>query len=235
MSELAADYLAGLRLHSEDGLVAHLQGARQLGATAVSMGIGTLELAKIHEAALTTILSTPAGVVNEDAKTTRATVFFNEALTPIEKTHRSALAAAAELHGIHTDLDQRTRDLIASQGQVIQKIEERKSVENALRSSEEAAAELLVQSRMLEEELREMTRRTFSANEAERKQMSLHLQDTIAQTMLGIHVRLLALKSAVSLNHEDIAERIATTERLMAQSVKTIGSFASALNIDREN
>jgi len=234
MSDLPADYLVALRLHGEEGLDSHLQLARQLGATAVRMGIGTLKLAKIHEAALTTILSSSAGVVNEDVTTKRATAFFNEALTPIEKTHRSALAADAELHGVHTDLDQRTRDLVASQGQVVQEIEECKSVEDALRSSEEAAAELLVQSRTLEEELRVMTRRTFSANEAERKQMSLHLQDTIAQTMLGIHVRLLALKAAVSINHEDIAEQIATTERLMAQSVKTISSFANAIDRHHE-
>ena len=65
--------------------------------------------------------------------------------------------------------------------------------------------------------------------------MSLHLQDDIAQTMIGIHVRLLALKKAVSIKHEDFAEQITTTERLMAQSVKTIGSFANALDSHREH
>ena len=55
-----------------------------------------------------------------------------------------------------------------------------------------------------------MTRRLLSANEAERELMSLHLRDDIAQVMLGIHVRLLALKKAVSISHEDLAEKITT-------------------------
>ena len=235
MIALAADYLVALRLHDEDGLEAHLQMARQLGATAVRMGLGTLELAKIHAVALTTLLSTPVMAVNEVATTNRATVFFNEALTPIEKTHRSALETAAELQGIHADLDQRTKDLVASQHQVAREIEEHKSAEEALRTSEEIAADLFAESRMLEEELREMARRTLSANEAERKQMSLHLQDDIAQAMIGIHVRLLALKVAVTASHEDLAEQITSTERLMAQSVKTLSSFASAIDQYREN
>ncbi|MEZ5329409.1 MAG: hypothetical protein R3F19_30540 [Verrucomicrobiales bacterium] len=236
MSELAADYLAALRSHDEGGLEAHLRKARQLGATAVRMGLGTLELAKIHETALSTILTPPTMDANKVATTTsRATIFFNEALTLIEKTHRSALEKAAELNGIHADLDQRTKDLVASQRQVVREAEERKSAEDALRTSDETAADLLRESRMLEEELLEMTRRTLLADESERKQMSLHLQDDIAQAMLGIHFRLLALKKAVSISHEDLAEQITGTERLMAQSVKTISSFASALAIDREN
>lgn len=235
MSTFPADYLAALRLHDADGSEAHMRRARQLGATAVELGLGTLELAKIHETALTTILSTPATVVNEDVTTNRATIFFNEALVPIEKTHRIALEAAADLHGIHTDLDRRTRDLAASQHEVVREMKERKSAENAFRASEETAAELLVESRMLEEELLEMTHRTLSADEAGRKQISLHLQGDIAQAMLGIHIRLLALKKAVSINHEDFVEQITATERLMAQSVKMISSFADAIDRDHEN
>ncbi|MGK0186280.1 MAG: signal transduction histidine kinase [Verrucomicrobiales bacterium] len=235
MRKLSANYLAALRLHDKDDLESHLQIAQNLGVTAVDLGLGTLELAKIHAAALTAILTSPTSAKDEEVRTIRASHFFNEALTPIEMTHRSAVNAAAELHGIRTDLDQRTKDLVASQRQLAREIEERKSTEDALRTSEENAADLLVDSKILEEELRAMTRRTLSANEAERKQMSLHLQDDIAQAMLGIHVRLLALKVEVSTSNEDLTEQITGTERLMAQSVKSIGSFASALNIDREN
>lgn len=234
MTEFAADYLSALRLHAEDGLEAHLQKARQFGATAVRMGVGTLELAKIHEAALTTILSSPKIVMTEEATTNRATIFFNEALTPIEKTHRSALKAAEELHGVHADLDQRTKDLVISRHQLAQEREARKLAENALRTSDEKGSDLLIESQMLEAELLEMVRRTLSADEAERKQMSLHLQDHIAQAMLGIHVRLLALKATVSISHENVSEQITTTERLLAQSVKTISNFANAMERHHE-
>jgi signal transduction histidine kinase len=234
LSKLSTDYRAALCLHDND-TEAHALIAQQLGATAVEMELSTLDLAKIHDAALTELLSSPSSPTSEDITTSRASVFFNEALTPIEKTHRSALDAAADLHEIHTDLDQRTKDLAASQREVIREKKERKKAELALRSSEETAAELIAESRMLEEELREMTRQTLSATEADRERMSLHLQDEIAQAMLGIHVRLLALKKAVSISHEDIAEQITTTERLIAQSVKMISSFANALDRNHEN
>jgi signal transduction histidine kinase len=235
MTTFAADYHAALSLHDEDGLDAHLQKALQLGTTAVRMGVDTLELAKIHEAALTTILSSPAKAMNVDATTNRATIFFNEALTPIEKTHRSALEAAEELHETNTDLSQRNKDLVVSKRKIAQEKEERKLAENALRTSEEKGSDLLVESQLLEAELLEMVRRTLSANEAERKQMCSRLQDDIAQEMLGIHVRLLALKAAVKINQEDVTTQISTTERLMAQSVKTISSFAKAMDRHHEN
>jgi len=230
MSKLSADYLAALRLHGDDdGLETHLQMARKLGAAAVELGLGTLGLAKLHDAALTTILSAPTLAASKDATTSRASIFFNEAILPIEKTHRSALEAAVELHGINADLDQRTADLAASQRKVMREMKKRKTSEAALRTSEETAADLLVESRLLEEELREMTRRTLSANEVERERMSLHLQDEIAQTLLGIHVRLLALQKTIGISRELLAKQITSTERLMAQSVKTIGSFANTL------
>ena len=234
LSKLSADYGTALRLHDRD-TEAHLLKARQLGAAAVEMDLSTLDLAKIHDAAMTDLLSSPTSPGREVITTTRAAIFFNEALTPIEKTHRIALEAAAELHGIHTDLDQRTKDLAASQREVVREKKERKTAERALRTGEETATELLRDSRMLEEELREMTRQTLSAAESERERMSLHLQDDIAQAMIGIQVRLLALKKSVSMSHENIAEQISTTESLMAQSVKMISSFANAIDHSCEN
>lgn len=203
--------------------------ARQLGATAVEQGLGILELAKIHDASLTELLppSLLAGGTNDS--TARAMIFFNEALTPIEKTHRSALDAALELNEIHTVLDQRTEELAVSLSEVQREAGERRSAEDALRTSEETASVLLAESRVLEEELREMTHRNLSANEAERKHISLQLRDEIAQTLLGIHVRLLVLYKEVSACQEGLSEQIAATQRLVAQSVKTIGSFAGTL------
>lgn len=228
ISKFSADYLSELRLHVEDRLAAHEQVARDLGTKAVDLGLGTFELARIHNSAITDILATLAPDSDEDATTTCASIFFYEALTPIEKTHRSAREAALQLHEIKTDLNQRTQELATSQFKVRQETEGRKSSEAALHTSGETAAELIVASRCMEEELRELARRSLSATESEREQMSLQLQGEIAQTLLGIHVRLLSLKRMISISHEDFAEQIATTQGLLTQSVKAISSFANA-------
>jgi len=235
LSKFSTDYLSALRLHLEDGSAEHLKWAQNLGAKAVELGLGTLDLAKIHDSALTKTLTTPMPGSDENAATTSASNFFYEALTPIEKTHRSALEAARHLHEISSHLNQRTKELAASQLKVRKETKERKSSEAALHTSGETAAELIDASRRLEVELCELTRRSLSASETEREQMSLHLQGKIAQTLLGIHVRLLSLKKLISISHEDFAEQIATTQGLLAQSIKSIGSFASALDIHREN
>lgn len=236
ISQLAADYLAALRLYDEeDGGESHLQVAHSLGEAAIKAGLGTLELAKIHVAVLADLLSAPASSAEEEERTARAAIFFNEALIPVEKTNRSALEADRELQQVKIDLRQRTEDLATSQRAVKREIEERKLTEDALHSRKEIAAELLEESRDLEEMLREMTHRSLTANEAEREQMSLHLQDEIAETLLGTHVKLLALKKAVSISHDDIAQQIATTQSLMAKSVETISLFASSLSNQHEN
>ncbi|MFT5105549.1 MAG: signal transduction histidine kinase [Verrucomicrobiales bacterium] len=235
MTKLSADYLAALRLLVEGGLEPGLQAAANLGATADKLRLSSLELARIHHAALTAILTIPTFAKDEGFRILRASFFFNEALTPIEKTHRSALESKAELCGTHKNLSQTLEDLLVSQRQMVRQIEELKSAGDALRTSEETAAYLLVESRTMEEALLAVTRRNLSADETERKQMSLRLQDDIAQAMLGIHVRLSALKVAVSVSHEDLAGQITSAERLMAESIESIARFASSFDTDREN
>ncbi|MDF1811247.1 MAG: hypothetical protein P1V20_03505 [Verrucomicrobiales bacterium] len=230
IKKLAAEYLVALRLHNEDDGDSHLETARKLGETAGELGLGTLKLAKMHVAALSDILSAPDSAAGEEAITAQATIFFNEALMQVEKTNRIALDAALELRKVKTDLNQATEDLATSRHAVKREIEDRELTESALLSRRDLADELLRESRHLEEKLREMTHRSLTANEAERQQMSLFLHNEIAQTLLGIHIKLLALKEAVSISHEDIAQQIATTQSIMAKSVETISHFADSLH-----
>ncbi|MFZ4768262.1 MAG: histidine kinase, partial [Roseimicrobium sp.] len=105
----------------------------------------------------------------------------------------------------------------------------------ALKTSEKASSLLLKESRLLEQHLQDMARQLLSAQEEERRRMSLQLQDDIAQTLLGIHVRLLALKTEASANHAVLTKEITTTQRLVAASVKTIKRFAREFGIHDEN
>jgi len=71
-----------------------------------------------------------------------------------------------------------------------------------------------------------LTHQILTAQEDKRKKISRDLQDEIAQTLLGINVRLLTLKKEAALNAEGFKKDIASTQRLVDKSVKTIKRFA---------
>lgn len=224
MRALSEDYLSALRLHGEQNLKVHLQVAQQLGATAVRMGLDTLELAKIHEAALKTLLGSSAKPANEETVTKRANNFFNEAVIPIEKTHCGVVEA--ERHETQEGWDQLTSDLADSKRKLARKNNDRKLVEEALHTSEETCSQLLQKSRMLQEELRLLSRRLLTVQEEERKRISRELHDLIAQTLTGINLQLAYFKAKAVSDAEEFHEKIEITQQLIENSVDIVHRFA---------
>src|SRR5205823_3205718 len=104
-------------------------------------------------------------------------------------------------------------------------IARRKSVEQALKQSERNSKKLLHESYDLQKHLQHLTHRMLSAQEDKRKKISDDLQDEIAQTLLGINVRLLTLKAEAGRHTESFQKQIASTERLVVKSVKSIKRF----------
>ncbi len=123
------------------------------------------------------------------------------------------------------------RHLTASNQSLKKRITKCKTVEAALKKSGKRYKELLEDSLVLQEHLRRLIRRVLSAQEAERKQISCDLQDDIAQTLLGINVRLLTLKKAARGDTADLKKEIADTQRLVQDSVRSINRFARDLKI----
>jgi signal transduction histidine kinase len=62
--------------------------------------------------------------------------------------------------------------------------------------------------------------------ENERKKISLELQDEIAQTLLGINVRLLSLKQQSRNSTKGFKNEIASTRRLVVESAKSVRRVA---------
>jgi signal transduction histidine kinase len=121
------------------------------------------------------------------------------------------------------------RCLAASDRSLKQGIAQRKTAEGALKQSGEHYKALLEESLALQEHLRHLTHRILSAQEEERKKISRDLRDEIGQTLLGINVRLLALKEAATGNRATLKKEIANTQRLVQRSVQSIKQFASEL------
>ena len=102
----------------------------------------------------------------------------------------------------------------------------RKSVEAALQKSGVHYAKLLKDSLNLQKALRQLTHQVLAAQEEERKKISLELQDEVAQTLLGINVRLLSLKQVSRNNSKGLKLEIASTQRLVAKSAKSVQQVA---------
>jgi signal transduction histidine kinase len=235
LSRLSERYLAALRSHLKLETQSGLLEALELGTQAVVIGLETLDLAKMHERALLALVLPDSSASRREGMISRAAAFFTEALAPIEKTHRIALEASADLNQLNATLAQRTMDLADANRELEQGITERKAAVNFLKSSEGQSAKLLEESRQLQKHLQGMAHQILSAQEDERKSMSLKLQDDIAQTLLGIHIRLMALKNEVAVSTAGFNKEIATTQRLVQESVKTISDFAREYGIQDEN
>jgi signal transduction histidine kinase len=184
-------------------------------------------VARIHDVALAALEASRS----RDGLIKRAEIFFTEAITPIEEKHQAALKANVRLRQLSQALGRRTVDLAASRRSLKQRIVQRKAVEQALRKSGAHSRKLLQESRDLQQYLQRLTHQILSAQEDKRKKISRELHDEIAQTLLGIHVRLLTLKTEAAVNVHGLKKEIVSTQRLVDKSVKSIKRFAREFGI----
>ena len=221
LARVSRGYAAALHKHLKQGPRASLLPARELGRRAAAIGLETLDVAKIHGA----VLAALEGSSSKDGVIKKADLFFTEAIAPIEKTHRAALKATAHLKQLHKMLGRRTADLAASGQHLKQVIVERKTAVQALKKSGRRYTQLLKESRRLQKRLRHLTHRLLRTRENKQTKISRELHDEIAQTLLGINVRLLTLKQEATDRTNSFKKEIASTQRLVENSVKTIQRF----------
>lgn len=219
---LSRRYVTALRTHVEQRSRDGLLPALRLGRQAVALGLETLELARIHERALVTLELSKS----KDGLIKRAEIFFTEAITPIVETHRAARESKNELNRLNGALDRRTAELAATNRQLQQGIIRRKSVEAALKKSGQHYSRLLKESLQLQEDLRQIAHQVLAAQENERKKISRELHNEIAQTLLGINVRLLSLKQEARSNTKGLKNEIASTQQLVIKSAKSVRRVA---------
>lgn len=222
LNKLSQRYASALSKHLKQRSRTDLRPARGLGREAVSLGLETLDVAKIHEGALANMeaLSSRDGIIQ------RAEIFFAEAIVPIENTHEAALKDKTHLLQVNKTLGQRTADLAATNRSLKRDIARRKAVESALKKSSGHSKKLLEESYRLRKHLQHLAHQIMSAHEDKRKGISRDLQNDIAQTLLGINVRLIALKKDAGANAKSLQKEIASTRRIVDKSMKSIGRFA---------
>jgi signal transduction histidine kinase len=220
--QLSQHYVTALRKHLKASAGASLQPALRLGRRAVALGLETLELARIHERTLAALEISKS----KDGPAKRAEIFFAEAIAPIVETHRAARQSKSELNRLNGTLDRRTAELATTNRQLLRGVIRRRRVEAALKKSGEHYAKLLKESLQLQEALRQLTHKVLAAQEDERKKISRGLHNEIAQTLLGINVRIISLKQEARNNTKGLQNEIASTQKLVLKSAKSVRRVA---------
>ena len=105
--------------------------------------------------------------------------------------------------------------MTASNRKLEQEIIRRKTLEQALKTSEQ--------------QLRQMSHEILLTQEAERKRISRELHDTVLQTLVGISVHLASLTPKSSDNPTSLRQKIAQTQRLVEKSLAMVHRFAVEL------
>ncbi len=224
---LSQQYEAALETHFKRGPGASLAPALKLGRAAVVLKLDTLALARMHEQALLALgLS---GKKNAFVKLART--FFTEANAVIEQTHRAAQEGKASLSRSQAALGLRTEELAVSNRELLRGVAQRKVLADAATKNGQHYKDSLKESLQLQKQLRKLTHRVIGEQEDERHQISRKLQNEIAQTLLGINVRLLSLKQQSRGNTRNFRSAIASTQRLVLKSAHSVKRFARELDI----
>lgn len=144
-----------------------------------------------------------------------AAAFFTEVIIPIEKTHRAARDAGVRESHLTRTLRRHTLAAAATDRRLKEGVRRRQAAEAALKRSEIRQARWLAEAQRLQKRLRRLMRDILSAHENERRKTSRHLHNEVSQALLGIHVRLLTLKTAVEGNSENLQKEVDETKRLV--------------------
>ena len=222
-------YAAALTKYLAQTTLADLSTALKLGRELVAAGLGTLELANIHGAAVHGLGSPARSPRAQAALSRRAELFFNEANAPIEATHAVARLTELQLGQLRKSLGQRTRALAHADLLLQQDGAKHKIMQHAFADSGRVHRQCLAESVQLQKQLRQLSHQVLADQEDERTKISRELQDEIVQTLVGINVRLLTLKQAARSNNDGIKKQIANAQRLVVKSAQSVQRLAREL------
>ena len=226
---LSRRYLAALQKHLAKGPRASAPSAERLGRQALAAGLGTLDLARIHEQALKALLARKSSNQSGNGRVNQATAFFVEALSPIEQTRRAAAESNDRLNRLNQALRRRTVDLANTNRALKKEILQRRFVEKAFRRSEKHYNDLLEQSLQLQRQLRQVSHKVLFAHEEERKEISRELHDVIGQNLTGVNITLATLGKEATISAQGLKKKIQRTQRLVEKSMKAVHRFAREL------
>jgi signal transduction histidine kinase len=144
--------------------------------------------------------------------------------------HQNARAQPIHKGGQSKYLQRRNADFSTKRnGRLKREIARRKADEMAIKEGKIQYHNLFLESRLMEEKLRNLTRQLISAQENERREISRELHDGVVQKLVAINIGLSALNAGSSSATPIPKARIARIQRLVANVVKATHRFAREL------
>ena len=227
--ELSRRYLAALRAHLGNKSPGSGDRAQGLGRTALAVGLGTRELALMHEQAMIALPFVRNSVNSRQSSLRRASFFLSQAFAPLEAAQHTTREVNRQLRQRNETLRRHTAALAAGNRQLKREVVRRKAGEEAVKKGKEHYQLLFVQSQFMQKKLRHLAHQILSAQEDERREISRELHDEVVQTLVGINVQLAALGQAASIGLGPLRAKIAHTQRLVEKSVSAVHRFAREL------
>jgi len=221
-TRLSARYLAALRTHLSLKGPVNSRNAQNLGRVALADGLATLDLALMHESAVTTLASSHDFANTSNGALKRAGWFFTQALIPLEIAHRTTRET-------NQHLQQHAAALAKGNRRLQREVTRRQKGETVIRKGKEQYRKLFLESQIMQKKLRQLTRQIIIAQEEERKEISRELHDEVVQTLVGINVELTGLSKGAFVSAQALRSKIVRTQRLVENSVKAVHRFAREL------
>lgn len=229
-ARIAEHYTTALHKHLKQGARARSQTALRIGREALALGLGTLELARIHEQALTVMKP----FTRKPTITRRAEDFFTKASTPIIETNNCEPAHKVTLTRLKDMTTRRAAELETTYRELQRGMALREIEANTCQKNGNYQDKCLGEALELQTRLRKGSHRVLAALENERKEISRELQDEIGQTLLGINVRLHTLREQARSKPGGLKNEIAIAQRLVVKSARSVRRFARKLGKRQE-
>lgn len=135
-STLVGQYRDALATYAASGEEEHLQAAYELGRNALNVGCGVLDMVRLHQEALVSLLAV-TGAPAAPARLAQAVeTFLMEALSPFEAAHRGFRDACERLGQLNRTLEERNQLLASTNVRLEQEIAARRQAQEAAENSE---------------------------------------------------------------------------------------------------
>jgi len=223
-------YQTALRKHLGHRAMPNLRSMSRMGHRATSIGVGVRDVTRIHKESLANLKSiNTSGKIRQRAKD-----FITAAIVSIEKALFARRKSPDRLGKLNKLLGRRQTGLDTTNRSMLADIVRRKSTEANLNTTGELFSKRLNESAQLQLQLRQLMHRMMATQEDDRKNISQELQNDIAQTLLGINVRLLSLKKTARSGTREFKKEISSTQQLILKSAKSVRKFARQLNASQQ-
>jgi signal transduction histidine kinase len=223
-------YAIALRKHLKLGSRASLQTALRMGNDALALGLGMREMARIHQQALTVL----ERYRRKTRMNGRVENFFTKACTRVMEAHDYEPANKITLNRLKDMTNRRAAKLKTGNRDSKRGMAQRKARDHAFQKSGDHQSKCLDEALQLQKHLQRGSHRVLAAQEEERHKISHELQDEIAQTLLGLNVRLLSLRQRARTKFKGLNNEIASAQRLVVKSAESVRRFARKLDNYRE-